>query len=91
MNAWFLTVFQRSVTAGWMILAVVILRLFLKKAPRWITVVLWGLVALRLLCPVLPESPLSLSGPGVSGFPLDRRTSVRRPAGGPVRDCRAER
>lgn len=83
MNAWFLTVFQRSVTAGWMILAVVILRLFLKKAPRWITVVLWGLVALRLLCPVLPESPLSLTPEPVDPVSLASQWTGTAPSAAP--------
>ena len=56
----FLHFFNLSVMAGWMVLAVLVLRLCLKKAPRWITCVLWGLVALRLLVPFTVESPISL-------------------------------
>lgn len=56
----FLHFFNLSVMAGWMVLAVLVLRLCLKKAPRWITCVLWGLVALRLLVPFTIESPISL-------------------------------
>lgn len=56
----FLHFFNLSVMAGWMVLAVLLLRLCLKKAPRWITCLLWGLVALRLLVPFTIESPISL-------------------------------
>ena len=60
MELLFLNILNRSITAGWLILAVAALRPFLKKAPRWISCVLWGLVAVRLLCPVSLESPFSL-------------------------------
>lgn len=60
MTSVFLHFFNLSVMAGWMVLAVLLLRLCLKKAPRWITCVLWGLVALRLLVPFTIESPVSL-------------------------------
>lgn len=49
-----------SISAGWLVLAVLFARLFLKKSPKWITCLLWGIVALRLLLPVFVESPLSL-------------------------------
>lgn len=60
METVFLHLLNMSITAGWIALAVLILRLFLKKAPRWITVLLWGLVGLRLLLPISIESVLSL-------------------------------
>lgn len=60
MTSAFLHFFNLSITAGWMVLVVLLLRLCLKKAPRWITCVLWGLVALRLLVPFTIESPVSL-------------------------------
>lgn len=60
MTSVFLHFLNLSVTAGWMVLAVLLLRLCLKKAPRWITCVLWGLVALRLVVPFTIESPVSL-------------------------------
>lgn len=56
----FLTLVNRGLSAGWLVLAVVAARFLLKKAPRWAVCALWGLVALRLLCPFSPESPLSL-------------------------------
>ena len=49
-----------SITAGWLILAVILTRRILKKAPKWISCLLWGLVALRLICPFSFESVLSL-------------------------------
>ena len=49
-----------SITAGWIALAVMLLRLPLKKAPKWIMGVLWAFVALRLVLPISFESVLSL-------------------------------
>ncbi|MEY8233718.1 M56 family metallopeptidase [Oscillospiraceae bacterium 50-16] len=49
-----------SIAASWLILAVVLLRLVLKKAPKWMAVLLWGIVALRLMVPISFESALSL-------------------------------
>ena len=56
----FLKVLNMSISAGWIVLAIVALRLLLKKAPKWITVALWGIVAVRLLCPFSIESMLSM-------------------------------
>lgn len=56
----FLQLFNMSVSAGWLILAVIVLRLFMRKAPRWICCVLWAMVAVRLVCPVSLESVFSL-------------------------------
>ena len=47
----FLRIINMSISASFVVLAVLLLRLLLKKAPRWITVVLWGIVAIRLICP----------------------------------------
>ena len=60
MSKLFLHLLNISITAGWIVLVVVLLRFVLKKAPKWTRVVLWGLVALRLILPVSIESPLSL-------------------------------
>lgn len=60
MEAVFLKLLNMSLTAGWLVLAVILLRPLLKKAPKWIRVLLWGMVALRLSCPVSIESALSL-------------------------------
>ena len=56
----FLKILNTSIAAGWFVLAVVVLRLVLKKAPKWIHVLLWGMVALRLLLPFSIKSALSL-------------------------------
>ncbi len=60
MSAVFLKVLNMSITASWLIMAVVLTRLILKKAPKWIPCLLWGLVAIRLICPFSFESVLSL-------------------------------
>lgn len=67
MEAVFLKVLNMSLTAGWLILAVMLLRLLLKKAPKSFCCAMWGLVAFRLLCPFSFESVLSLIP---SGEPL---------------------
>ena len=56
----FLKILNMSIAASWLILAVVLLRFVLKKAPKWIAVLLWGIVALRLAVPFSFESALSL-------------------------------
>ncbi len=56
----FLHFLNQSFAAGWLILAVLLLRLLLRRAPRWIFCVLWGIVALRLICPFSVESIFSL-------------------------------
>lgn len=60
MNDLFLELLNRSIAAGWLILAVILLRLLLKKAPKWISCLLWGLAAFRLLCPFSLESIFSV-------------------------------
>lgn len=59
MNEIFVKLVNMSVAAGWLILAVLVLRLPLKKAPRWITCLLWALAAVRLVCPISFQSPVS--------------------------------
>ncbi len=56
----FIRLVNMSITASWLVLAVVLLRFVLKKAPKWIRCVLWGLVGVRLVCPVSFVSILSL-------------------------------
>lgn len=56
----FLKMLNMSISGSWLIAAVIVLRLLLKKAPRRFTVFLWGIVAIRLICPLSIESPLSL-------------------------------
>ena len=56
----FLKILNMSIAASWLILAVMLFRFILKKVPKWITVLLWGIVALRLVVPFSFESALSL-------------------------------
>ncbi len=56
----FLKIFNMSVSASWLVLAVLVLRFFMKKPPKWINVLLWGIVALRLVFPFSVESVMSL-------------------------------
>ncbi len=60
MDELFVTICNMSITAGWLTLAVILLRFLLKKAPKWIMGVLWSMVAVRLLCPFSVESIFSL-------------------------------
>ena len=60
MAAVFAKLVSISIVANWLILAVILLRVLLKKAPRWITCILWALVAVRLVFPFSIESPVSL-------------------------------
>lgn len=60
MSELFLKLLSMSLAASWLILAVVVLRLVLKRAPKWVNCVLWALVAVRLVCPFSFESKLSL-------------------------------
>ena len=56
----FLKLVNLSISASWLILAVLVLRVVLKKAPKWVMPLLWGVVALRLVCLFSIESALSL-------------------------------
>lgn len=56
----FLKFLNMSISASWLALVVVILRLLLKKAPKWLNPVLWGIVGIRLILPFSIESILSL-------------------------------
>ena len=60
MSAMFLKILNLTWSASWLILAVLIIRTVLKKAPAWVSCLLWGLVAIRLICPISVESSLSL-------------------------------
>ena len=60
MEELFLSFWNRSVSAGWLILAVVMLRLALKKAPKSTICLLWLLVGVRLACPFSIQSAASL-------------------------------
>lgn len=49
-----------AVAASWLIAALLLLRPLLKKlAPKWVLCALWALVAVRLVCPISLQSPVS--------------------------------
>lgn len=56
----FMKILNMSVTAGYCILAVFLLRLLFRKAPRKYLYVLWLAVAFRLVCPVSVSTEFSL-------------------------------
>ncbi len=56
----FLKIVNMSISACWIVLAILLLRLVLKKAPKWINCVLWGIAGLRLVMPFSFESVFSL-------------------------------
>ena len=70
----FLSIFNMSITASWIVLAVLAVRLVFPKAPKWIHCLLWGFVGLRLVLPFFLESAFSLI-PSAQVIPLDIATS----------------
>ena len=68
MHELFLKIINMSISASWLVLVVLILRFVLKKAPKWVNILLWGIVAIRLICPFSFESALSLI-PSAETFP----------------------
>ena len=70
MEAVFLHLLNMSITAGWLVLAVLLLRLVFCRAPKWIHCLLWVMVALRLIFPVSIESVLSVI-PSAQTVPVD--------------------
>lgn len=74
----FLKLVNLSISASWLILAVLVLRFVLKKAPKWVMPLLWGVVALRLVCPFSIESALSLI-PSAETIPSEIVTETREP------------
>ncbi len=60
MTELFYTILNMSISASILILVVLLLRLLFRKAPKWVTILLWGLVAIRLICPFDLETPFSL-------------------------------
>ena len=60
MTALFFKILDMSITASWLVLAVIILRPILTKAPKWIRGILWSFVALRLVFPFSIDSIFSM-------------------------------
>ena len=74
----FLKLVNLSISASWLILAVLVLRVVLKKAPKWVMPLLWGVVALRLVCLFSIESAFSLI-PSAETIPSEIVTETREP------------
>lgn len=66
----FLRLFNISATAGWIVIAALLVRLCFRKMPRWVCCLLWGVVGLRLMLPVTLESAVSLL-PSAQVIPQD--------------------
>lgn len=60
MSQVWIKVVNLSIQASWLVLVIILFRLAAAKAPKWSRVLLWGLVGIRLVCPVTLESMLSL-------------------------------
>ena len=82
MNALFLKLLNMSAAGSVLILAVILLRALLKKAPRWIICLMWALVAIRLVCPVSISSPASAFRATPSIVGESGEVELFRPAGG---------
>lgn len=72
----FLKLMNMSISASWLVLAVFVLRFALRKAPKWFDVLLWGFVAVRLICPFSIESALSLI-PSTETIPMNIEMAAR--------------
>lgn len=75
MTGVFIKILNMSISAGWIVLSVLLLRLLMKKAPKWTGCVLWGIVALRLLIPFSLPSSISLV-PSGQVIPQDITTTA---------------
>lgn len=64
------TLLNMSLVGTYCILVVLLLRLFLRKAPKVFTYILWGVVFLRLALPIFPEAPISLVPESVRNNPV---------------------
>ena len=77
MSHLFVCAVNMSISATYVLAAVLVLRLLLKRAPRFIFVILWGMVAFRLICPLTVESIFSL-------MPKDNAVSIGTEESGDV-------
>ena len=79
MTAFFTALLDISLVSCWLIAAVVLLRLvFRKRAPKWVLCVLWGVVALRLVLPVMVPSALIMNSvSAASSYPNGASSSCR--------------
>lgn len=70
MDGLFIDIMNNAIVSSLLIVAILILRLVLKRVPKWIHCLLWGLVAIKLLVPVNIESPVGIL-PNTSPIPRD--------------------
>lgn len=70
MNHIFIEILNNSLITSLLIIAVIIVRMIIKKAPKWFSCVLWGLVAIKLVFPFSIESVFSLV-PSAKPIPSD--------------------
>ena len=70
MSEIFLSVLNTSLTASYVIIFVILIRLLLKKSPKVISYALWGVVAFRLTIPFSFESMLSLMPRNTNVVPI---------------------
>ncbi len=70
MSNLFLQLLNMSITAGWLVMAVLAIRLIFRKAPKALLCALWAIVALRLVCPFSIESAISFV-PNAEPIPQD--------------------
>ncbi len=61
MEGIFVKLLNMSISASVLILIAVLLRGVLRRSPKWIHCLLWGLVVVRLVCPLSFESSFSLA------------------------------
>lgn len=81
MEALFLKILSLSLGATYVAAAVIALRFLLKRTPKWIVCAMWGLVAIRLLCPFTLESAVSLApSPDFRPVPLISANQPETPA-----------
>ena len=74
MSSMFIKILNLSINASWLIMAILLLRPLLRKAPKWLYCALWAIVAVRLILPFSIESVLSVL-PGSEVIPQDIVTS----------------
>ena len=56
----FISVLNNAITVSALIIAIIVVRALGKKMPKWITCLLWLIVAVKLVVPIKFESVLSL-------------------------------
>lgn len=76
MEAVFLQILNMSITGGYIIIAVMLLRFFLKKAPKKYSYLLWSVCAFRLCCPVSFKNMFSIFNLKFFSMPADSGAAI---------------